>query len=307
MSDYFESLRRDIEKARVIMETETDPELVELARQEIESAEEILANAEGRSVTKRTTLAASDNLDERNVIIEIRPAAGGEEAALFVAVLLRMYMNYALAQGFKVEVNDVNETEIGGVKEATFMVIGNGAYSKFKYESGVHRVQRVPDTETQGRIHTSTCTVAVLPEAVMVDFKINEQDLRIDVYRSSGAGGQHVNKTESAVRITHLPTGTVVTCQDGRSQIKNREKAMLVLQSKLADAYQSAADKDYAEKRKVQVGTGDRSERIRTYNYPQDRVTDHRIGFSVHSLPNFVNGNIGAMIEALTAADNKVE
>ena len=237
--------------------------------------------------------------DAANVIMEIRPAAGGDEAALFAATLFKMYSNYATACGFSVEVNDINETEIGGIKEVSFMVIGDGAYSKLKYESGVHRVQRVPDTETQGRIHTSTCTVAVLPESVTVDFKINPEDLRIDVYRSSGAGGQHVNKTESAVRITHLPTNMVVACQDGRSQIKNREKAMLVLQSKLADYYQSLEDAKYAKDRKQQVGTGDRSERIRTYNFPQDRVTDHRAGVSFHNLPNFVAGSIGPMVEAL--------
>jgi len=305
MNEYFESLRRDIEKARAIIETETDPELVDMARQEIGQAEAILASAEGRHVPSRVSGAGGDTLDARNVIVEIRPAAGGDEAALFAAVLLRMYTMFATGQGFKVEVNDLDETEIGGIKSAGFMIVGSGAYSKFKYESGVHRVQRVPDTETQGRIHTSTCTVAVLPEATTVNFKIEDKDLKIDVYRASGAGGQHVNRTESAVRITHLPTGTVVTCQDGRSQIKNREKAMLVLQSKLADAYQSAADADYAKQRKTQVGTGDRSERIRTYNYPQDRVTDHRIGFSVHNLPAFVGGAIGAMVDALQKADNE--
>ena len=244
-------------------------------------------------------LKPRDPRDDGNLIMEIRPAAGGEEAALFAASLFRMYNGYAANMGFKIELIDLNETEIGGIKEASFIISGDGAYSKLKYESGVHRVQRVPDTESQGRIHTSTCTVAVLPEAVTVDFKIDEADLRIDVYRSSGAGGQHVNRTESAVRITHLPTNTVVTCQDGRSQIKNREKAMVVLQSKLADYYQAQEDAKYARDRKNQVGTGDRSERIRTYNYPQDRVTDHRIGLSLHNLPNFLSGDIGVMIEAL--------
>ena len=251
-------------------------------------------------------LKPRDERDDGNVIMEIRPAAGGDEAALFAGVLLRMYTMYARSQGFNVEIFDLDETEIGGVKSASLTIEGNGAFSHFKYESGVHRVQRVPETETQGRIHTSTATVAVLPEAVEVDFKIDEKDLRVDVYRSSGAGGQHVNKTESAVRITHIPTGTVVACQDNRSQIKNREKAMAVLQSKLADYYQEQADKSYADTRKNQVGTGDRSERIRTYNYPQGRVTDHRIGKSLHNLPGFLNGDIGEMVSALKIAAQQV-
>ncbi|MCL2587598.1 MAG: peptide chain release factor 1 [Firmicutes bacterium] len=243
-----------------------------------------------------------DERDDGNLIMEIRPAAGGDEAALFAGVLLRMYTMYAKSLGFEVEIFDLDETEIGGVKNAALTIEGDGAFSHFKYESGVHRVQRVPETETQGRIHTSTATVAVLPEAVEVDFKIDEKDLRVDVYRASGAGGQHVNKTESAVRITHIPTGTVVACQDNRSQIKNREKALTILQSKLADHYQSEADKKYAATRKTQVGTGDRSERIRTYNYPQGRITDHRIGKSVHNMTTFLNGDIGEMVEALKNA-----
>ena len=246
-----------------------------------------------------------DDRDDSNVIVEIRPAAGGEEAALFAAALLRMYNLYATSLGFKIEIDYSHETEIGGIKEASFTIIGDGAFARFKFESGVHRVQRVPDTETQGRIHTSTCTVAVLPEATTVDFKIEEKDLKVDTYRASGAGGQHVNRTESAIRITHLPTGMVVTCQDGRSQLKNREKAMLILQTKLADHYQSAADAKYAETRKTQVGTGDRSERIRTYNYPQGRITDHRINFTAHNLPNFMNGDMGDLVEALAAEDMK--
>jgi len=248
-------------------------------------------------------LLPKDERDDSNVIIEIRPAAGGDEAGLFAAALLRMYNLYAASLGFKIEINDLQETEIGGVKEASFTIIGDGAFARFKFESGVHRVQRVPDTETQGRIHTSTCTVAVLPEAITVDFKIDEKDLKIDTYRASGAGGQHVNRTESAIRITHLPTGMVVTCQDGRSQLKNREKAMVILQTKLADHYQSAADAKYAATRKTQVGTGDRSERIRTYNYPQGRITDHRINFTAHNLPQFMNGDLGDLIEALILAD----
>ena len=244
-------------------------------------------------------LKPRDPRDDSNVIIEIRPAAGGDEAALFAASLFRMYSGFASMNGFRTELIDMNETDIGGIKEVSFMVVGDGAYSKLKYESGVHRVQRVPDTESSGRIHTSTCTVAVLPESVTVDFKIDDKNLRVDVYRASGAGGQHVNRTESAVRLTHLPTGLVVTCQDGRSQIKNRETAMRVLQSKLADFYQSQEDQKYASQRKAQVGTGERNERIRTYNFPQDRVTDHRIGFSLHNLPVFMQGEINSLIEAL--------
>ena len=251
-------------------------------------------------------LLPKDERDDSNVIMEIRPAAGGDEAALFAAALLRMYTMFASAKGFTTEINDINETEIGGVKEVSLSIIGDGAFSVFKYESGVHRVQRVPDTETQGRIHTSTCTVAVLPEAETVDFKIDEKDLKIDTYRSGGAGGQHVNKTESAIRITHLPTGTVVACQDGRSQIKNREKAMVILQTKLADYYQDKADAEYAQTRKTQVGTGDRSERIRTYNYPQGRITDHRINYTAHNLPAFMNGDIGDLIDALQIANRKI-
>jgi len=261
-------------------------------------AAKLIETCEGELVE---LLKPRDPRDDGNVIMEIRPAAGGDEAALFAASLFRMYNGYATTMGFKVEIMDKSETEIGGIKEVAFMVNGDGAYSKLKYESGVHRVQRVPDTESQGRIHTSTCTVAVLPEAVTVDFKIDPQDLKIDVYRSSGAGGQHVNTTDSAVRITHLPTNTVVTCQDGRSQIKNREKALVVLQSKLAEHFQAQEDAKYASDRKSQVGTGDRSERIRTYNYPQDRVTDHRIGLSLHNLPAFLTGDIGAMVDALAA------
>ena len=303
--EYFEQLKTNIEKAKEIVASSSDAELVELARAEIEEAETILGlrSPTGRGDTGGKDGAANNDVDRSNVIMEIRPAAGGDEAALFAASLFRMYTGFAAMNGFKVELIDMSETDIGGIKDVSFMVIGDGAYSKLKYESGVHRVQRVPDTESQGRIHTSTCTVAVLPEAVSVNFKIDEKDLRIDVYRSSGAGGQHVNKTESAVRITHLPTNTVVACQDGRSQIKNRETAMRVLQSKLAEYYQAQEDAKYASERKSQVGTGDRSERIRTYNFPQDRVTDHRIGFSAHNLPVFMAGNINALIEALEQAD----
>ena len=302
-NEYFNTLRENIEKARAIIAGGGDAELVAMAQAEIDEAETILGLRTGVEQRQNGRDSADGDLDDRNVIIEIRPAAGGDEAALFAMELYKMYCAYAVSRRFAVELIDLNETEIGGVKEASVQINGAGAYSRFKFEMGVHRVQRVPDTESQGRIHTSTCTVAVLPEAVKVDFKIDENDLRVDVFRSSGAGGQHVNRTESAVRLTHLPTGLVVTCQDGRSQIKNREKAMGVLVSKLADFYQSAADKEYATARKTQVGTGDRSERIRTYNFPQDRVTDHRVGKSWHNLPNILAGAIDPIIDELTRAD----
>ena len=239
--------------------------------------------------------------------MEIRGAAGGEESCLFANVLFRMYSMYAARNGWKLEVLDLNETELGGIKEVTFSIMGKGAYSKLKWESGVHRVQRVPETESQGRIQTSTATVAVLPEAEDVEVKIDEKDLKVDTYRSSGAGGQHVNKTESCIRMTHIPTGIVVTCQDERSQIKNREKALKVLKSRLYDYYNSEYRKEYDENRKNQIGTGDRSERIRTYNFPQGRITDHRIGYTIHSLENFLSGDIDNMIEALAIADKEAK
>ena len=284
----YKKLKQDIGEAKEL----GMPELVKEWEPELEN---VTAELE-------ELLKPRDERDDGNVIMEIRPAAGGDEAALFAGVLLRMYTMYAKSLGFEVEIFDLDETEIGGVKSASLTISGDSAFANFKFESGVHRVQRVPETETQGRIHTSTATVAVLPEAVEVDFKIDEKDLRVDVYRAQGAGGQHVNKTESAVRITHLPTGVVVACQDNRSQLKNREKAMAILQSKLADHFQSEADKEYAATRKTQVGTGDRSERIRTYNYPQGRITDHRIGKSVHNFANYLNGDIGEMVLALRTA-----
>ena len=264
--------------------------------------------ADGITEELKVLLLPKDPMDDKNVIVEIRAGAGGDEAGLFGYELVKMYRRYAERQRWKVEDIDVDVTELGGIKEATFMISGQGAYSKMKYESGVHRVQRVPETESQGRVHTSTVTVAVLPEAEDVDITINEQDLKIDTYRSGGAGGQHVNKTESAIRITHLPTGIIVACQDERSQIKNRDKAMKVLKSRLYDHFQSQKDKEYAENRKAQVGTGDRSERIRTYNFPQGRITDHRIGFTAYALPQFMDGDIDEMIEALclTARNEKL-
>ena len=249
-------------------------------------------------------LLPKDPNDERNVIIEIRGGAGGEEAALFAGSLYRMYSMYAASKGWTIEVMNANETELGGYKEITFSVSGEGAYSRFKYESGVHRVQRVPETESQGRVHTSTVTVAVLPEADEVELDLNEEkDLKIDVFRSSGAGGQHINKTSSAIRITHLPTGMVVECQDERSQFKNKEKALKVLRSRLLDQKVQAQNKEIADNRRSQVGTGDRSERIRTYNYPEGRISDHRIGLTIYRLEQVLNGALDEIIDALATAD----
>ncbi len=248
-------------------------------------------------------LLPKDPNDERNVIVEIRGGAGGEESALFAGVLFRMYSMYAESKRWKVEILSVNPTELGGYKEISFLIKGEGAYSRFKFEGGVHRVQRVPETETQGRIHTSTATVAVLPEADEVDIDINPTDLQVDTFRSSGAGGQHVNKTESAIRITHLPTGIVVECQDERSQHKNRDKAMKVLRAKLLEAETQKQADSIAGERKAQVGTGDRSERIRTYNFPQSRISDHRIGLTLYKLEAFVNGDMDEVIDALITHD----
>ncbi len=248
-------------------------------------------------------LLPKDENDDGNIIMEIRAAAGGEESALFATELLRMYTYYAEKHHWKIEMSDVNETELGGIKEATFIIKGKGAYSRLKYEAGVHRVQRVPETESQGRIHTSTATVAVLPEIEEVDFEILDSDLRVDTYRASGAGGQHINKTDSAIRLTHNPTGIVVTCQDERSQIKNREKAMRILQSKLYELYQSQKEKEFKDNRRSQVGSGDRSERVRTYNYPQGRVTDHRVNVSSFDLEGVLNGDIDIFIDALILKD----
>ena len=248
-------------------------------------------------------LLPKDENDDKNVIVEIRGGAGGEEAALFASVLYRMYGMYADRMRYKIEPMSVNETELGGIKEISFMVIGEGAYSRLKFESGVHRVQRVPETESQGRIHTSTVTVAVLPEADDVEVEINPADLKIETCKSSGAGGQHVNKTESAIRIIHKPSGIIVECQEERSQFKNRDKAMKMLKTKLLDIKQREQQDKIASERRTQVGTGDRSERIRTYNYPQGRVTDHRIGLTLYSLEAFLNGDIGGMIDELIAAD----
>lgn len=294
----------DIALAEELVKTESDAEMVRLLHEEIY---ENKAKLEKLDEEAKILLLPVDENDNKNVIMEIRAGAGGEEASLFGMVLFRMYTRFAERNRWRVEVIDMNETELGGIKEVSFLIKGNGAYRKLKFESGVHRVQRVPETESQGRIHTSTATVAVLPEQEDVDIEIDEKDLKIDTYRSSGAGGQHVNKTESAIRITHLPTGIVVSCQDERSQIKNRERAMSVLKSKLYDFYQTQADEEYAKNRRTQVGTGDRSERIRTYNYPQGRLTDHRINYTVYNLEAFLDGDIEDLIDNLIIADQKAK
>lgn len=298
--DRYVKLTGDMSECEEIIADGSDAELVALAKEDIDRLRKDKAALEEEI---REALLPQDPDDGRNVIIEIRSGAGGEEAGLFGAVLQRMYCRFAERMRWKIEQMSINETDLGGVKESVFMISGKGVFSMLKYESGVHRVQRVPQTESQGRIHTSTVTVAVLPEAKDVDIELNESDIKVDTYRSSGAGGQHVNKTESAIRITHLPTGIVVNCQDERSQIKNREKAMNILKSKLYDHFQTQADAEYAAARKSQVGTGDRSERIRTYNFPQGRVTDHRIGLTLYSIESFMNGDIGEMVEALRIAD----
>lgn len=276
-----------------------DSEMKQLAEEEYENASNDL---EKFADELKILLLPKDPNDDRNVIVEIRSGAGGEEAALFAGVLYRMYSMYAEARSWHCEVVSSSETELGGFKEISFEISGEGAYSRLKYESGVHRVQRVPETETQGRIHTSTVTVAVLPEAEDVEVEINPADLQIDTYHSSGAGGQHINKTESAIRITHLPTGLVVECQDERSQHKNREKAMRVLRSRLYDMMLAEQNAAIASERRSQVGTGDRSERIRTYNYPQGRVSDHRIGLTLYKLEQILNGDLDEIIDALITA-----
>ncbi|MBE6701112.1 MAG: peptide chain release factor 1 [Ruminococcaceae bacterium] len=277
-----------------------DKEMAILAEEElIESKEKLEKIVEELKIL----LLPKDENDDRNVIVEIRGGAGGEEAALFSYVLYRMYNMYADSVGFKTELVSANETELGGFKEVSFMISGLGAYSRFKYESGVHRVQRVPETEAQGRIHTSTVTVAVLPEAEEVDVEINMADIEIEAHRASGAGGQHVNKTDSAIRLIHKPTGIIVECQDERSQYKNRDKAMKILRSKLYEKKLEEQNAALASERRSQVGTGDRSERIRTYNYPQGRVTDHRIGLTLYNLENILNGGIEPIIEALQSTE----
>ena len=298
----YKKVEEEMKDVENTLKDETDRDMKALLEEEYYDCKNKL---EKISEELKILLLPKDPNDDKNVIMEIRSGAGGEEAALFAGDLYRMYLRYADKNKWKAEEIDINETELGGIKEVVFSISGKGAYSKLKYESGVHRVQRVPETESQGRIQTSTVTVAVLPEAVDVEINIDEKDLKIDTYRSSGAGGQHVNKTESCIRMTHLPTGIVVTCQDERSQLKNREKAMKVMKSRLYDYYNSQYQSEYAENRKNQIGTGDRSERIRTYNFPQGRITDHRIGFTAYNLDEFMLGDIDAMVEALTLADRE--
>lgn len=297
----YKATQTEFEEARELLaDGSLDAELKEMAQMQFEDAKETL---EEQIQQLKILLLPKDPNDDKNVIIEIRGGAGGEEASLFANSLYRMYSMYAEAHRWKQEVLSASPTELGGYKEISFSIEGEGAYSRMKYESGVHRVQRVPETESQGRIHTSTVTVAVLPEADEVELEINPTDLKIDVFRSSGAGGQHINKTESAVRITHLPTGVVVECQDERSQHKNKDKAMKVLRARLFETLQQEQTDKIASERKMQVGTGDRSERIRTYNYPQGRMTDHRIGLTLYRLEAILNGDLDEIFDALATAD----
>ena len=301
----YQKILSDIrETGALLEESRSDAELCAMLNEELADLEQHLSETENEL---KILLLPRDPNDDKNVIVEIRGGAGGEEAALFAAVLYRMYSMYAVRRGYQTELLNTNETELGGYKEISFMITGEGAYSRLKYESGVHRVQRVPETETQGRIHTSTVTVAVLPEADDVEVNINPTDLKIDTFRSSGAGGQHINKTESAIRITHLPTGLVVECQDERSQYKNKDKAMKVLRSRLLEAERERRQSEVAQERHQQVGTGDRSERIRTYNYPQGRVTDHRIGLTLYKIDDILNGNMDEIIDALITADRSAQ
>lgn len=286
-----------IEESKALMD---DKELKELAEAEMLQAKEKLPKIEEEL---KVLLIPKDPNDDKNIICEIRAGAGGEEAALFAGTLFRMYSMYAEKKHWKVEILNENETGLGGYKEITFMITGKGAYSRLKFESGVHRVQRVPDTESSGRIHTSTATVAVLPEVEDVEVDINPSDIKMEVYRASGAGGQHVNKTSSAVRLIHEPTGIVAECQTERSQVQNREYAMRMLRTKIYEMEQKKVDDELAKERKSQVGTGDRSEKIRTYNYPQGRITDHRIGFSIYQVEDFLNGNLDEMVDHLIAND----
>ncbi len=293
----YKKVKNDLEESKEMLE---DPELKELAEAEMLEAKEKLPKLEEEL---KILLIPKDPDDDKNIICEIRAGAGGDEAALFAATLFRMYSMYAERKHWKLDILNENETGLGGYKEISFMVTGKGAYSRLKFESGVHRVQRVPDTESSGRIHTSTATVAVLPEVEDVEIELNPADIKMEVYRASGAGGQHVNKTSSAVRLIHEPTGTVAECQTERSQLQNREYAMKMLRSKIYEKEREKRDKELAQERKSQVGHGDRSEKIRTYNYPQGRITDHRIGFSIYQMEDFLNGNLDEMIDNLITAD----
>lgn len=292
--------KKELEENKEMLKETSDDEMKELIKEEISLLEE---NIEKEEEELKILLLPKDPNDEKNVFMEVRAGTGGDEAGLFAEDLLRMYRMYADKQKWKTEIMSISEQGVGGIKEVVFLIKGKGAYSKLKYESGVHRVQRVPVTESSGRIHTSAATVAVLPEVEDVDVVINQNDLRIDVYRASGNGGQCVNTTDSAVRITHIPTGLVVTCQDEKSQLKNKDKAMKILKSRLYEKYQEEQNKDIADARKSQIGSGDRSERIRTYNFPQGRVTDHRINMTIYQLESFLNGDISEMIDALITND----
>lgn len=287
-----------------IIDSESDEEMLSMAREDLANAKKEKERLEDEI---KILLIPKDPMDDKNIIVEIRQGAGGDEAALFAAEIYRMYMGYIDNMGWKAELMSVNENGLGGFKEVIFMVNGKGAYSKFKYESGVHRVQRVPVTESSGRIHTSTITVAVMPEVDEVDVHINPADVEMEVYRSSGAGGQHVNKTSSAVRLIHKPTGIVVACQEERSQFQNRDKAMAMLRAKLYDIEQEKQHSKYASDKKSQIGTGDRSEKIRTYNFPQGRVTDHRIGLSLYNIDDIMKGNINELIETIIAEDRALK
>ncbi len=299
--DRYFAVKDEIEEYEEIIES-ADEELWGIAKDEIQTAKK---NIEDLAEEIRVMLIPKDPNDDKNVVMEIRAGTGGDEAALFAMNLLKMYTNYALGKRWKVELTDISQTDIGGCKEATLIISGKGVYSRLKFESGGHRVQRIPETESGGRIHTSAATVAVMPEAEEVDIEISASDLRIDTYRASGAGGQHVNKTESAVRIVHEPTGIVVTCQDEKSQMKNREKAMRVLKTRISALLTERQNKERAEERKGLVGSGDRSARIRTYNFPQGRVSDHRINLTLYKLDSFMQGDMDEIIEALLVADRQ--
>lgn len=296
----YKAEKQNVEESLELLDEETDEEMKELAKEELAESKE---NVERLEEELKILLIPKDPNDDKNIIVEMRAGAGGDEAGLFVADVARMYRSYAEGRRWKVETLSFNESGIGGFKELVFMISGSGAYSRFKYESGVHRVQRIPATESGGRIHTSTITVAIMPEVEDVEVEIDLNDCRFDVFRASGNGGQCVNTTDSAVRLTHIPTGIVVSCQDEKSQLKNKDKALKVLRSRLYELEQQKAHDEEAAKRKSQIGTGDRSEKIRTYNYPQGRVTDHRIKLTLHKLDSIMNGDLDELIDSLTAAD----